>query len=301
MSPKPTTWTGLPTIALVRADRWQALRRLGLSLTLPALLAAPMGWTMLTRAATAGAWPENDYGAMSHLMWFFRNYGPEGFLAVAGPVVVTVVMVGCFVWRRRAEPRAPAALFFAACIIYVVTPKTLSGIYLISVRLPVLAAALALLLVDASALRRWVRIAMALLACVSLAETARFHVRFQRRLEGLAEVIAASSPDRRHGYVLLGLNSCLGSRHIYLEHLGEWLTADRGGVGHDLSAGVEHLPVQFRPGRALPGNLLHASADEFSWFDEIVIFGDEPLPAPLAGWREAQRAGKWRLLAAPRP
>ncbi|MHB8875592.1 MAG: hypothetical protein ACYC8T_18055, partial [Myxococcaceae bacterium] len=80
------------------------------------------------------------------------------------------------------------------------TPKSLSGIFLISVRLPVLAGMLALLVADASALARPVRVVLVALCFFSLGETAVFHQRFAGAVEGLGEMVR-EAPRGRHGYV----------------------------------------------------------------------------------------------------
>ena len=86
---------------------------------------------------------------------------------------------------------------------------------------------------------------------------------------------------------------------IYLEHLGQWLTAERGGVGHNFFADAEHHPVRFKPGRELPSSLVLASPQELARFDQILLYGEGPLPWRLRSWREIAHAGLWRRLARP--
>jgi len=283
--------------ALVTRPRAQAIRLGALSLGAPVLLSLPKAWSMAGRAVTPGDWPENFYGAEAHLNWFFKNYRPEGLLAVAGPLAISLAFAGLWWWRRRAETAMlPAALFLAMVALYAATPKTLSGIYLIAMRLPVFAGALALALVPWTAVPRALRVGMLVVTAASLAETTWFHVRFKREVAGLEELISSGPRPGRHGYVPLGGTTVLGSHHIYAEHLGQWWTAERGGVGHHFFADAEHHPVAFQPGVTVPASLEHAG-DQVGWFDELLVYGDGPLPSFLAGFDEVERAGAhWRKL-----
>jgi len=284
--------------ALASPPRARSIRLGMLSLGLPVLLSVPKVFSMATRAVTPGDWPATEHGTEAHLSWFFKSYGPEGWLSVVGPLAIAAVLVG--LWWRRREERAvvPVALFFAMSALYMVTPKTLSGIYLIAMRLPVFAGALALLLVPWTAVPRAVKVGLVGLVAISLVETGVFHVRFKREVEGLETLIAGSRPWR-HGYLPLNGTAVLGSRHIYAEHLGQWWTAERGGVGHHFFADAEHHPVAFQPGAAVPpASLEHLQEpDEVRWFDELLVFGDGPLPPWLSGFDEVARSGAhWRKL-----
>ncbi|HLL53735.1 MAG TPA: hypothetical protein VK447_09330 [Myxococcaceae bacterium] len=285
-------------LALTRRPLWPALRTLALSLGLPALMALPKAWSMATRAVTPGPWPATEYNLLSHLNWFFRSYGPEGKLAAVGPLLVT----GAFVigWaRRRArkepEPLGPAVAFFTLALLYVATPKTLSGIFLVSVRLPVLAGMFSLLLVDWTSLARPIRVVLLAVTFFSLGETAGFHSRFRREVAGLETVMEGRAPGR-HGYLLLGPNTVLGSKHIYLEHLGQWLTAYRGGVGHNFFTDAEHHPIHALPGLEPARDLRLATPEELAGFDTVLVWGEGPLPPGLSALREVSRAGRWRRL-----
>ncbi|HYO55541.1 hypothetical protein [Archangium sp.] len=287
----------MAAVTLWRRPLLPALRTLVLCMALPALLALPKVWSMATRAVVPGPWPATEYNLLSHFNWFFRTYRPEGLLAVAAPLLATLVFVGCWARRRREEPRAPVLAFLSLVALYFLTPKTLSGSFLVSVRLPVLAAMCSLVLVDWRALARPLRALLVLLSLASLAETAAFHARFAHEVDGLEEVMAGAAPGR-HGYLSLVGDRVLGSKHIYLAHLGQWLTATRGGVGHNFFADAEHHPVHALPGRELPTALDTATPEELNRFDTVLVFGPgaQPLPPRLSGWHEAARAGPWRLL-----
>ena len=82
---------------------------------------------------------------------------------------------------------------------------------------------------------------------------------------------------------------------VYAEHLGQWWTAEKGGVGHHFFAGAEHHPVTFQPGADVPARLSDFP-DRVAFFEQLLIFGDGPLPPWLAGFTEVQRAGHWRKL-----
>jgi hypothetical protein len=269
-----------------------------LGLLLPVVISVPKVWSMATRAVTPGPWPATEYAAMSHVNWFFRNYRPEGYLAAWATLLITVAFVVLWWRRRRLEPAGPVVMFAALVLLYFATPKTLSGIYLISVRLPVLAGAAALLLVAGAGWPRWLRNTALALTFLSLVETAVFHHRFEQAIDGLAE-ITREAPPARHGYFSLAGREILGSRQIYLEHLGQWWTAEHGGVGHHFFADAEHHPVRFKPGRELPADLQGADALTLSQFDQILVFGEGPLPPSFEGWRELQRVKGWRKLERP--
>ena len=286
----------LVVLALCRPPRLESLQMAALAMALPIGLAIPKAWSMALRAFTPGDWPATRYALGSHFIWFARNYRPEGFLAAWGPALVSAVFIVLYWKRRRQEAIAPAAMFVALLALYFVTPKTLSGIFLISVRLPVLAGMASLLLVEGEALGKPVRIGLVALSLASLAQTAVFHHRFASVTRGLDQMMAGPFPNT-HGYWSLAGKEALGSRMIYLEHLGQWLTAERGGVGHNFFADAEHHPVRFRPGRDLPSSLALASPQELARFDQILVYGNDPLPRKLLGWHEIARAGSWRKLS----
>src|SRR5439155_24784665 len=123
------------------------------------------------------------------------------------------------------------------CLLYVATPKTLSGIFLISVRLPVLAGMLALLLAGEEAMPRALKVVLLCVTFTSLAETAAWHHRFATEIDadGLAKMIATPPPDK-HGYVSLEGRTLPNSKQVYLDHLGQWWTAKWGRVGHNFFA-----------------------------------------------------------------
>lgn len=281
--------------ALCHPPRVKSLRLAVLGLALPLLISVPKIWSMAERALTPGPWPATEFALMSHLNWFFRNYRPEGLLAAWGPVIVSSAMVLLYLRRRKREPLAPAAMFLALLLLYLATPKTLSGIFLISVRLPVFAGVISLLLVDGTAIPKPLRAALVAISLASLVETGAFHWRFARAIDGLQAMVEGPPPGR-HGYWSLAGKGILGSRIIYLEHLGQWLTATRGGVGHNFFADAEHHPVRFKPGVELPTDLSEATAAQLTCFDQILIFGEGALPPWLDGFREVAHVKAWRKL-----
>lgn len=285
----------LAVLALCHPPRVRSLRVAALGLALPLLISVPKIWSMAFRAVTPGPWPPTEFALMSHLNWFFRNYRPEGRLAAWGPVLVSSAMVLLYLRRRRKEPLAPAAMFIALLLLYLATPKTLSGIFLISVRLPVLAGMISLLLVDGSAIPKPLRAGLVVISLASLVETGVFHWRFARAIDGLDAMIQGPPPGR-HGYWSLAGKEILGSRLIYLEHLGQWLTAARGGVGHNFFADAEHHPVRFKPGVEIPTDLSQATPSQLAQFDQILIFGEGQLPPWLDGFHEVARVKAWRKL-----
>ncbi|MBN1205424.1 MAG: hypothetical protein JXB05_10920 [Myxococcaceae bacterium] len=292
---------GVVALALASPLRGEALRRAALGLAPATLLCATRVLALVGRAAAPGSHLPSSYDAASHVNFLFRAYRPEGLLAVAGPLLVTAVFVVAGWVHRRQEPRRPWALFLALTALYVATPKALSGAWLIHVRVAVLAGAAALLLVDPARLARPLRVLLVGIVLLSLVETARFHVRFAREVEGLEALTAAPPPAGAHGYLSLpGLRLGEKGRLTYLEHLGQWWTGRQGGVGHHFFADADHQPVRFREGQELPARLdATAPPEDFAPFSALLVYGEGPLPAALSGFRETARAGRWRRLDRP--
>jgi hypothetical protein len=84
-----------------------------------------------------------------------------------------------------------------------------------------------------------------------------------------------------------------------LEHVGQWFTAARGGVGHNFFADAEHHPVRFKQGVDIPFDLRRATPQELRFFDQVLVLGTGPLPPELAQWPQALAAGRWRVLRRP--
>jgi hypothetical protein len=287
---------GMAALALTSTSRRRAVGLAAAGLALPLGLCAARILALMSRALAPGNAAPTDYGWGSHFNWLLRNYRPEGVLAVAAPLLITLVFVVAYVRGRREEPRAPWVLFLALGVLFLLTPKALSGAWLIHVRLPVLAGVVALVLVDPSRIARPVRALLVLVVVASLAETARFHWRFKQEVEGLETLVASPPPPGVHGYVSLVGNRSRGSRLVYLEHLGQWWTATQGGVGHHFFADGDHLPVRFHPGVSLPQWMDGGSAEQLAPFNALLVYGEGPLPGTLAGFSETGRAGPWRRL-----
>ncbi|QRK08875.1 hypothetical protein JQX13_01500 [Archangium violaceum] len=287
---------GMAALALFSASRRRAVGLAAAGLALPLGLCAARIATLASRAFAPGNAAPTDYGWGSHFNWLLRNYRPEGRLAVVGPLLITLVFVVAYMRHRREEPRAPWVLFLSLGALFLLTPKALSGAWLIHVRLPVLAGVVALVLVDPARIARPLRALLLLVVVASLAETARFHWRFKQEVKGLETLVASPPPPGVHGYVSLVGNRSQGSRLVYLEHLGQWWTATQGGVGHHFFADGDHLPVRFRPGQSLPQWLDGASSEQLAPFSALLVYGAGPLPGTLAGFEESGRAGDWRRL-----
>ncbi|MFL5354869.1 hypothetical protein [Archangium sp.] len=287
---------GMAALALTSTPRRRAAGLAAAGLALPLGLCAARIVALMSRALAPGNAAPTDYGWGSHFNWLLRNYRPEGVLAVAAPLLITLVFVAAYVRARREESRAPWVLFLALGALFLLTPKALSGAWLIHVRLPVLAGVVALVLVDPSRIARPVRILLLLVVVASLAETARFHWRFKQEVAGLETLVASPPPTGVHGYVSLVGNRSRESRLVYLEHLGQWWTATQGGVGHHFFADGDHLPVRFHPGVSLPQWMDGSSAEQLAPFTALLVYGEGPLPGTLVGFTETGRAGPWHRL-----
>lgn len=286
----------LLALALAARPARAGLRTLALGMALPAVFAVPTAWMLLTRAVTPGDWPATEWAWMSHLNWFFKHYGPEGRLAAAGPLLVAAGLLGAAAWKRPLVRKDFLWAFLALAAVYAVTPKTLSGIFLAAQRIPASAGMVLLFAVPAAALPRWLRLGLAALSLLSLGETAAFHWRFAREVDGLQAMVSRAKDPGVHGYYTLQGYRVLGSTPVYLEHLGEWWTAAQGGVGHNFFAQYDHHPVRQVPGRELPLRLEEADVDARARFEQVLVFGEGPLPPPFDGWRQVDAEGKWRRL-----
>src|SRR5262249_10552267 len=155
--------------------------------------------------------------------------------------------------------------------------------------LPVLASMASLLLVGAPVFTRQLKIGLLAVSLASLIQTAIFHHRFARATDGLDEMLAGPPPGM-HGYWSLARSQVLGSRWICRAPLGQWRPGRGGGVGHTSSADAEPHPVRFRAGHEIPASLALASHGELADFDQVLLYGDGPLPWKLKDWREVDRA-----------
>jgi len=133
--------------------------------------------------------------------------------------------------------------------------------------LPALAAVCAGAAVLAS---RW-RLALAA-ACVvvALVQVVTFHLRFQRSVAG---VLSVSREERTRGYLSILGPTLPWTRLPYLTHLGQWVTARKGGIGSGFFTDAASQPVQLRPDLLPP---LDPEA--------LYVFGEGPLPAGNDRW-----------------
>ncbi len=283
----------LAKTGLARAVRWTAG-----GFAAPLLVCVPRAWEIVHRAVSPGTAVPTEYAAMSHLNWFFKNYRPEGKLAAFYPLVAAILFVLLWLWRRHPGPSVAFALFAGSAVLYALLPKTLSGVFGVSIRLPVVTGVLALCLVDWRSVPRVLQALLLGLALFSLGETARFHWRFAHAVDGLDEMIARAS-GRADGYVSTVGDSVLGSKHIYLAHLGAWITATRGGIGQNFFADAEQVPVRQRVPGVPPADLSRAPPEQLAPFETISVFGPPPFPGKLAAWQPVARAGAWTLLRRP--
>lgn len=49
----------------------------------------------------------------------------------------------------------------------------------------------------------------------------------------------------------------------------------------------------------MPAELATSNPAAWERFDELLVYGEGPLPAPLDGWMEVQHSAKWRRLMRP--
>ena len=272
-----------------RHARWLVLPVLA-----PTLIVLPKVFFLASCAVHPGQSPATEYAAMPHLMWFFRNEQVEGLLGVVGPIALTLVFVALWFRHRAEEPRLPVALFVAAVVLYVVTPKTLSGIFLACARLPVYVGLLGLGLVDVGRFPRRALVVIGALVVTSLFESARFAAAFRSATGGLDECL--SHRKSRHGWINLAAKTVLGSRHPYAMHLGQWVTALQGGRGNGFFADAPHHPVHFQKGHFLSDDLGDFTPEQLTELDEVYVFGAGPLPPSLDGFHLASTCEHWRRL-----
>ena len=290
---------------LWQSPRVVAARVAAFGLLVPLCVSLPKAIQMAHRAVVPEGTPPTEYNLESHYNWFIKNYKGEGRADALVPLILGLLLVALALREHRARlmHQAAFAMTAAMAVLFAITPKTLSGIFLISVRLPVIAGALSLLLVDFRRLPKWL-VAGALVAQgVSLLQTGEFHHRFRHEVDGLLEVMppevngVAPRPPT-HGYLSLVGNRLLGSHHFNAEHLGQWVTALRGGVGHDFFADADHHIVRFTE-HPLPATLARATEADFKQFEALYVYGTAELPVPLQRWPVAAHHGPWRRLERP--
>lgn len=280
---------GFFALMLASRHRGAAARRLATALLVPSLLCLPRGIELLTRASNSAA---NVYDAAGHFNWAWRAYGAMGWPEVVASVAMVALAFGTWLRRRHNQPRAPAFLFAAMVIVYVMAPMSLAGAWLIHARLPVLIALTALLLIDTR--RGQVGLAMTTLSATCLVCAVGRHVSFASQVDGLAELIQTAPPPGIHGGLALDGVTLPGTRMPLFEHLPQWWTARHGGVGHHFFADADHQPVRFVPGGELPARLdATATPEALAHFDALLVLGDGPT---LPGFIETARAGRWRRL-----
>jgi hypothetical protein len=288
----------IAALSLSQTNVVRALRSAALGLALPVALSLSKVFLMAGRAVESGPWPPTEYNLASHFVWFFQTTRPEGLFTILAPLLVSLVFVVQYLRSRATLRRDAFIAFVAVLVLALITPKTLSGIFLISVRLPVFLGMLALVLIDDVSLSRPIRGALLTLSALALLQVAVFHERFARAVDGL-EAMTHDSPPAKHGYVSLVGRNVLGSRHVYLDHLGNWWTARHGGTGHNFFADADHHPVRFRPGVNIPADLWNFEPSELESFDQLLVYGDAPLPKALENWPLLDSQGLWKKLERP--
>ncbi|MGO9828695.1 MAG: hypothetical protein ACLPJH_01045 [Myxococcaceae bacterium] len=282
--------------AVVAAQRFEprAVRLALLGASGPLLLTVP---ALLAVADRSGAF-HPVYDAYAHTPgWFFRLFRSEGLLSVALPLLLAAVM-GALAWRQRRHESPALAALLALALMFVLCPRSFylqAGFNMANVRLAALVGLAAVLAANVTSLPRLVRGGLYALTLASLAETALFHHRMREAVAGLSAV-EGLGPAGRHATLFLTSEALPGTRLPYVEHLGEWVTASRGGVGHHLLADSPHFPVHFRPGMQLPTTLQAFSPAQLAQLDEVFVFGEGELPAQLAAFCERARAKRWRRL-----
>lgn len=285
-------------LAIVAAQgfRPRAIRLLLLGALGPALLSVPAVLAVGQRSGEL----QPLYDVYAHTpAWYFRYFGSEGVLSVALPLLLAAVCARLAWRRRRVDAREPIAALVALTLLFLVCPKSFyaagQGFGLANLRLPSLMGLAAVMAADVNVLPRVVRAALSALCLVSLAETAAFHHRVRTAVAGLSEVERPGPPDR-HATLVLGPGALVGKGPPYLEHLGEWVTARQGGVGHTLMADSPHFAVHYRAGEELPANLSAFTPAELSRLDEVFVLGAGAVPPLLAGFCERERVKAWRRL-----
>ena len=282
------------SLALVTRPCRRALSATVAILVPAALLSLPRVW--LSASRLRGPAPESlEYGGLKlHLWWFWQNTGPEGRLGILVPFALSAVLLVMWAVRRREEPAGPGAIALALLALYFAAPRSAAGIFGVFIRFPTLIAVAALAAVQLERRRRALLAAVVLVSVPPLVETARWHVEFKRAVAGL-EGLDAAIPHRRQAYLSLQGDRILGSRHIYLRHLGTWFTAEHGGVANNIAAESTHCPVHLKDGVVVPQIL--RTADDARWFDTVIVFGEGDLPQALSEFSTASTSGHWRLLS----
>jgi hypothetical protein len=216
--------------------------------------------------------PESGQGwrwdGPGHLLFFFRNYRDEG---LAGLVASLVLFALLLLPSRNVGPRGGAPWVVGALsLAYLACPRDLGIAYVLCFRLPALVGLAAVCAGAAVAASRW-RLALAS-ACVvvALVQVVTFHLRFQRSVAGLLSV---SGEERTRGYLSIPGATLPWTRLPYLTHLGQWVTARKGGIGNGFFADAKSQPVQLRPGLPPP---LEPEA--------LYVYGEGPLPTGTEGW-----------------
>jgi hypothetical protein len=287
---------GLAGLALATSSRRRGGLVLAAAVAAPALLSVSRVLDLVGRAVAPGRHLASEYDLAAHFNWIFKAYPPEALVGAWVALAATAAFVAVWVWRRDRRARAPTALFLALGLLYCVTPKSVSGAWLVHARLPVLVALAGVLLVDVAALPRVLRGLLAAGALASLLAVALLHHRFAQQVEGLSELVSRPPLPGAHGGLSLVGPSLPGERLRFLEHLPQWWTATQGGLGHHFFADADHQPVEFRAGRELPALLDVSDAASLAAFQALLVYGDGALPPSLAAFHEVERAGRWRRL-----
>lgn len=286
---------GMAALALAGTNRFRASILLLVGLLPPTLLCLGRMFQLAhraTRTVDPNGWRYDLYG---HLASVYRAYGTSGRLDVIASLCMICVVIGIWWRRRKIESRSPAFLFWSLVALYAVSPKAVSGAWLIHVRLLVLISVAALQLVDLGSLPRKGRAGLVALGALALSSVVVRHFQFMREVAGLDAMVSEAPAVGVHGGVsLLGLHPAWTRLPLY-EHLPQWWTATWGGVGHHFFADADHQPVQSIAGLALPQILTSTtSPDLFHRFSSLLVLGMGPLPRSLSAFHETKRSGAWR-------
>jgi len=250
-----------------------------------------LGWAALASflAQGASAPPAIDWNWWAHTGFLFRNFGREGRLGTFCALGIALTLVAAALLQRR---RSPAWIpLLTLSVAFAAIPQTVGRIFLICIRFPSLIGLAALFLIDFRKLGVVPKVLLLSLSMVATFEAVSFHLWFRGYTDGLPAVLV-SQP--LHGYLSTEGKHPPNLRLPYLEHLGEWVTGEVGGLGHHLFADAAQQPIQYRPGQERSGDALLWSAAQLQSLETLYLFGEGSLPASLGPRCLEAQALRWR-------